>query len=59
MIPIGGGIFTGHPMMLAARTFMDACKNIEEANVALPNSMVYFPLIGIHFLVYDQAATPQ
>ena len=46
-------------MMLAARTVMDACKNIEETNVALPNSMVYFPLIGIHFLVYDQAATPQ
>ncbi|MFB3764207.1 MAG: carcinine hydrolase/isopenicillin-N N-acyltransferase family protein [Methanotrichaceae archaeon] len=52
--PLGGIRANGLSDLLAARMILDTCKSIEEAKLVLLNNRVYFPFIGLHFLIYDK-----
>ncbi len=52
--PFGGVRASGISDLLAARMILDTCKDVEEAKMALLNNRIYFPFIGIHFLIYDK-----
>lgn len=52
--PFGGARASGLSDLLAARMILDTCKSVEEAKLVLLNNRIYFPFIGIHFLIYDK-----
>jgi len=52
--PAGGARASGLSDLLASRMVLDTCKSVEEVKLVLLNNRIYFPFIGMHFLIYDR-----
>ena len=50
---VAGGRDSGIASMQITRLVLETCKTVEEAKIAFLTNKEFFPMIGVHYMVYD------
>ncbi len=52
-MPLSGDRSSGIMSAQMSRLVLDTCKSVEEAKIAFLANKEYFPMAGVHYMVYD------